>query len=107
MTQVLMQMVGGPLDGALLPLHPQYEKAPTHLAVWCPDNGRWCNYANEKTGGVMVVDVYKIRMGVVLPTVRPRDAKVINMNYCGILSREDMLAVEQMRREQERKNERP
>lgn len=105
MTQLLMQMLGGPLDGALLPVHPKFDKPPTHLAIWCPENGCWCSYIDEKAGGVMVVDVYKIRVGVPLPTRQPPDSTVITLDYEGILTKEDMMAVEQMRREQDRNND--
>lgn len=103
MTYVL-KMLGGPLDGAYLPV--QRDPPPTHLAVYVPENKSWVTYHDHRDDRKMAVDVYKIRATSILPTRPPPDTKPIGMCYDGVMSPEDMLAVEQLvreRQEQERR----
>ena len=97
----VLKMVGGPLDGGYLPV--QHLPPPTHLAVYVPENKSWVTYNNEQDNREMAFDVYKIRSSIELPTRPPPDVAVLALNYQGIMSREDRLAVEQMVRERQQR----
>lgn len=99
----VLKMIGGPLDGSYLPV--QHMPPPTHLAVYVPDNKSWVTYSNERDNREMAVDVYKIRSSIELPTRPPPAAELLVLNYQGVMSKEDRLAVEQMVREQRERDE--
>ena len=104
-----LKMYGGPLDGGFLPVHPRFDSPPTHLAVFCPScppGRQWVEYDYDKAGGVMAVDVYKIRDDACLTQRPPPECRIIEMRFQRVLAPEDMMAVDQMCREREQQQQR-
>ena len=93
-----MQMIGGPIDGAYLPVQPSCEQPPTQLAVWCPEIKGWCAYIDRAAGGVAIVDVYKLCDGIKLPTMCPPDTDAVSLHYNGQLSKEEMAEITRLQK---------
>jgi hypothetical protein len=94
---VMLLLMGGPLDGVYVPLTAEAKTSPSQLIAYSPSNATWTNYINVKrrTGAI---DVCKIRSDVDLLAERPRGFRIVKMYYAGDASPETAKIVENMAR---------
>jgi hypothetical protein len=94
--EVMLGLVGGPLDGVCLPLNPHVNTAPAQLYVYYPDIRCWSAYESDQGGGVVTVDVYRIRQGAAAYTKIPADAVSFRLNFTRILNRAESQRIERL-----------
>lgn len=97
MTDVVLQLIGGPLDGLFLPTTPDSKTLPHRLIIYSPSTAAWSCYTDPKRRSGPV-DCYKIRAGAMLITSSPPGMTVANMHYAGPLSPEAAQSMENMAR---------
>ena len=97
MTGVVLQLMGGPLDGLFLPVTPGAATPPRQLIIFSPLNTTWSNYVDRKRR-VGATDVYKIKGGAKLPIYKPTGYKAVDMHYLGAMSAEAAKTIEDMAR---------
>lgn len=97
-----LQLFGGGLDGCFLPVHPRYDKAPTHLLIYNPEQGYWLSYLGAAESN-LIVDVYKIPSGVSVSSVRPpQPAEILRLDFEGLLPPNHAKEIERLTRQRER-----
>jgi hypothetical protein len=96
-TEVMLGLVGGPLDGVCLPLSPNVDTSPTQLYVYYPDICCWSAYESDRgEGGAATIDVYRIKRGKAVYTKIPTEVVSFRLNFTRILSKAESQHVEKL-----------
>jgi len=96
-----LHLIGGPLDGAVMPVNPRFNRPPTHLAIHAPLSG-WTCYEHEHAGGLADYDVYRINGEPLTPPNMPK-GQIYNLLYRGPLSQTEAQQIQQDIQQRRRK----
>jgi len=99
----LLQLIGGPLDGLHLPVHPRFDRAPSVLAIDAMTLG-WLRYEWKESGDLATCDVCRIDYRKIPPTVPKRGSTVTNLDYTGPMPADEVKEILKEARRQQRED---